>query len=245
MIPEYTPHELEWTPSRVARIWDFYASTPAFRTAFFSAHSGGAIVKRADSLIGLKGMRVLDFGCGRGDLIEPLLGHGARVTGLEFSPDAAEESIRRFRGHEGFEGVVVTEVLPSELTEAFDVVFLIEVLEHLLPEQVAGTLAEVRRLTKSGGSVVVTTPNAEVLAEALVHCPECGATFHRWQHQRTLDSASISSLFAEHGIRAKHVEALYWGLSRLGALRQRLKRKGPLPRPHLFYVGEPAPRLPS
>jgi 2-polyprenyl-3-methyl-5-hydroxy-6-metoxy-1,4-benzoquinol methylase len=239
LTDDYAPHELEWSPARVSRIWDFYASTPAYRTAFFSAHSGAAIVKRADALIGLEGKSVLDFGCGRGDLIEPLLACGGRVTGLEFSPDAAEESRARFQGHERFQGVVVAEDLPSELTETFDVVFLIEVLEHLLPEQVAGTLAEVHRLTKPGGSVVVTTPNAEVLGEASVHCPECGATFHRWQHQRTLDSSSISALFAEHGFRTKHVEALYWGLSRLGALRQRLKRNGPLPRPHLFYVGEP------
>jgi 2-polyprenyl-3-methyl-5-hydroxy-6-metoxy-1,4-benzoquinol methylase len=239
MTDNYTPHELEWNPTRVARIWDFYASTPEYRAAFFSAHSGAAIVKRADALIGLDGKRVLDFGCGRGDLIEPLLAHGGRVTGLEFSPDAAEEAVVRFRGHQGFQGVVITDDLPSELTETFDVVFLIEVLEHLLPEQVAGTLAEVHRLIKPGGRVVVTTPNEEVLGEASVHCPECGATFHRWQHQRSLDTESISALFAAHGFRTTHVEALYWGLSRLGALRQRLKRNGPLPRPHLFYVGEP------
>ena len=241
MTDNYSPHELEWNPARVARIWDFYASTPAYRTAFFSAHSGGAIVKRANALIGLEGKSVLDFGCGRGDLLAPLLAHGGRVTGLEFSPDAAEESLARFRGHERFQGVVVTEDLPSELTETFDVVFLIEVLEHLLPEQIEGTLAEVHRLIKPGGSAVVTTPNAEVLGEAAVHCPECGATFHRWQHQRTLDSTSIVALFAEHGFRTTHVEALYWGLSRLGALRQRLKRKGHVPQPHLFYVGEPVP----
>lgn len=241
----YVPHELEWTPDRVGRIWDFYSSTAAYRTAFFSAHSGAAIVKKANALIGLDGKSVLDFGCGRGDLIEPLLAHGAGVTGLEFSRDAAEESKRRFQGSPRFKGVVVTEDLPSELTETFDAVFLIEVLEHLLPEQVETTLAEVHRLTKPGGSVVVTTPNAEILGEGSVHCPECGATFHRWQHQRTLDTTSISALFADHGFRARHVEALYWGLSRLGSLRQRLKGNGPVPRPHLFYVGEPVPLRPT
>jgi 2-polyprenyl-3-methyl-5-hydroxy-6-metoxy-1,4-benzoquinol methylase len=242
---EYIPHELEWSPARVGRLWDFYASAPAYRSAFFSAHSGRAIVKRADQLIGLDGKHVLDFGCGRGDLIEPLLLAGARVIGLEFSPDAAEESTRRFQGDEGFEGVVLTESLPSKLVEGFDVVFLIEVVEHLLPEQMTETLAEVHRLTKPGGSVVVTTPNGEVLGEAAVHCPECGATFHRWQHQRALDRVSISALFAEHGFRTKQVESLYWGLSRLGAIRQRLKRNGPLPKPHLLYVGEPVPSTSS
>lgn len=230
-------HELAWTPEKVARLWDFYGSSEAHRGAYFSALLGRRIVATADRLVGLRGRRVLDFGCGRGDLLAYLLEAGAVASGLEFSADSAELARGRLAGCAGFGGVELAQGLPSGLADgSFDVVLLVEVVEHLLDDQFAPTLAEVARLLVPGGSVVVTTPNAEDLAAARIFCPDCGAVFHPWQHQRSLSSQSIAALMAEHGFQAAGVRELDWASTRLGRLRARvgLATAG---RPHLLYTG--------
>jgi SAM-dependent methyltransferase len=233
---EYAPHEVEWTPEKVGRLWDFYSSGEVFHGTYFSAHSGEAIVARLDSELGLDGKKVLDYGCGRGSLLAFLLDRKVRAAGLEFSEGSAEVARRALDGKPGFEGVVVAEQPPAPLPDgSFDVVLLIEVVEHLLEDQLAPTFAEVRRLLAPGGSVVITTPYAEPVGERYVRCPDCGGTFHRWQHVRSLDEASGRALLVEHGFEPRTAEGVFWGLSRLQLLRHRLGRR---PMPHLLLVGE-------
>ena len=235
MSVDYTPHEVEWTPEKVGRLWDYYASSPAYRSFFFSAHSGRAIAERAERDLGLKGKRVLDFGCGRGDLLEHLLALDVPAQGLEFAPEAAQVVADRLGADPRFQGVVVAEELPSPLADgSFDVVFLLEVVEHLLTEQIEPTIREVARILSSGGHVVVTAPNAEELGTEQVHCPDCGATFHRWQHQRSLTPESVAVLFAPHGFETTTAEALDWTRR---PLRTRVLHPRGFGRPHLLYVG--------
>lgn len=230
----YEPHDVEWTPGKVARVWDHYGSITAFRPLYFSAHSGGAIVARADHELGLQGKRVLDFGSGQGDLLAHLFRRGIAAHGLEFSAGSAAATRARFASEERFRGIEIADKLPSPYPdESFEVVFLVEVVEHLLDEQLEPTVRELSRLLAPGGHVVATTPNAEDLVLENVHCPDCGATFHRWQHQRSLSATSLAALFP--GFEVVHVKALDWGLRRRSRLRLLLRRGGSMP--HLFYVG--------
>jgi 2-polyprenyl-3-methyl-5-hydroxy-6-metoxy-1,4-benzoquinol methylase len=229
----YTPHEVEWSPEKVARVWDFYGSIDAFRPLYFSAHSGAAIVERTDRELGLRGKRVLDFGAGHGDLLAHFFARGIAASGLEFSAGSAKATRERFVSEPLFGGIEVAEELPASYAdESFDVVFLVEVVEHLLEPQLAPTVREVERLLAPGGHVVVTAPNAEVLVLEHVRCPDCGATFHRWEHQRSLTAASLSQLFGRFEIVRS--EAVNWSPG--GSLVARLlrRRRGT---PHLFYVG--------
>lgn len=239
MSAEFAPHELEWTPERVGRLWAFYGSSPAYGGQYFSRHSGRAIVERAEREIGLRGKRVLDFGCGRGDLLAHLVGRGIFAAGLEFSAESAAEATARLEGEPLFGGVEVAGALPSSLAGgSFDAVFLVEVIEHLLDDQLGPTLAEVRRLLAPGGCVVVTAPNEEDLAANAVQCPQCGATFHRWQHQRSLSAASVAGLFAAYGFEPKVATGLDWGLTGRARLRRLLAHPRSRPgRPHLLYIG--------
>jgi SAM-dependent methyltransferase len=237
----YVPHDLEWTPAKIGRIWDFFSQSLS-PDLYFSAHSGAAIVERVDRLLGLRGRRILDFGCGRGDLLDHLFRCGLHAQGLEFSVESAAGTEARFADQPLFAGIVVAEELPSPLPAgSFDVVFLVEVIEHLLDAQIEPTLAEVRRLLGPKGVVVVTCPNAEDLSESSVQCPDCGAVFHRWQHLRSLGAESIEALFALHGFRTVQVEALLWGARRRTRLRANLRKLAGKPAyaPHLLYMGSP------
>ena len=230
----YEPHQVEWTAEKVGRVWDHYGSIEAFQPLYFSAHSGEAIVARADAELGLAGKRVLDFGSGHGDLLAQLFRRGIAAHGLEFSAGSAAATRARFASEARFLGIEVTDDLPSPYADgSFDVVFLVEVVEHLLEEQVAPTMRELTRLLAPGGHVVATTPNAEQLVHEEVHCPDCGATFHRWQHQRSLTADSLAALFS--GFEVVRAVALDWGERRRSRLRRLLRPGGAAP--HLLYVG--------
>lgn len=194
---------------------------------------------RVERVAGLRGRRVLDFGCGRGDLLGHLFERGVAATGLEFERASAAEAEARFAPEPLFQGVEVAVELPSGLADgAFDRILLVEVVEHLLDDQVVPTLAEVRRLLAPGGRVVATTVNDEELEASKVPCPDCGAVFHRWQHQRSFTAGSLAAMFEAGGFRTERVEATFWGATLPVRLRTKLRHpRAPLPRPHLFYVG--------
>jgi SAM-dependent methyltransferase len=100
------------------------------------------------------GDRVLDLGCGDGAFAAELVAAGCRVV----MADVADEALRRARGRApGAEAVALAEGAPLPFAEdAFDVVWAGEVLEHVA--DVAGLLAEVRRVLRWGGRLLVTTP---------------------------------------------------------------------------------------
>jgi len=106
------------------------------------------------------GERVLDVGCGEGRFAAELVRAGARVVGI----DVAEEPLRRARAREQqLDLRIVDDGAPWELEDAsFDVVWAGEVIEHVA--DTAAWLSEVRRVLRSGGSLLVSTPAHEPLA---------------------------------------------------------------------------------
>ncbi|HEU4979411.1 MAG TPA: class I SAM-dependent methyltransferase [Solirubrobacteraceae bacterium] len=99
-----------------------------------------------------QGQRVLDLGCGDGAFAAELAGAGAHVV----AADVSREALRRASAP-GVELVALEEGAPLPFAEdAFDVVWAGEVLEHVA--DVAGLLAEVRRVLRWGGTLIATTP---------------------------------------------------------------------------------------
>jgi 2-polyprenyl-3-methyl-5-hydroxy-6-metoxy-1,4-benzoquinol methylase len=100
------------------------------------------------------GERVLDVGCGEGHFAAELARAGAQVVGI----DVAEVPLRRARGrHPELDLRLVAAEGPWELADAsFDVVWAGEVIEHVA--DTAAWLSEVRRVLRSGGRLLVSTP---------------------------------------------------------------------------------------
>lgn len=106
----------------------------------------------------LHGCRVLEVGCGRGGLLKAI---GDRLEcdlhGVDFVNAYAEEASKRTGPTVTITVANVQERLPYPGSH-FDVVFAMEVLEHLkFPER---CLAEVRRVLKDGGKAILSIPNA-------------------------------------------------------------------------------------
>jgi SAM-dependent methyltransferase len=110
------------------------------------------------------GDRILDLGTGNGAFAKELLAAGCDVVAV----DVAEEALRRARARApGLDARRVEENAPLPLGEdSVDVVWAGEVLEHVA--DVVGLLADVRRVLRWGGTLLVTTPYHGRLALALL-----------------------------------------------------------------------------
>jgi len=114
----------------------------------------------------LRGLRILDIGCGAGVLSEPLARIGAAVVGA----DAAETSIEVAKRHAAGSGLdidyrAVTAEALADAGERFDIVLAMEVIEH-----VADVDLFVRRcaeMIKAGGLMIVATINRTLKSFAL------------------------------------------------------------------------------
>jgi 2-polyprenyl-6-hydroxyphenyl methylase / 3-demethylubiquinone-9 3-methyltransferase len=106
----------------------------------------------------IKGLKILDIGCGGGLVSEPLARLGAHVTGI----DGAGELIKIAKLHASTSKVNITyrHTLTAELMkehQQFDVVLALEVLEHV-PDQ-GEFVHHVSQLAKPGGMVIFSTLN--------------------------------------------------------------------------------------
>jgi SAM-dependent methyltransferase len=99
------------------------------------------------------GERVLDLGCGEGDFAAAAAQAGAgEVLGV----DVAGEAVRRARArHPALRFERAEGPLPAG-DASFDLVWCSEVLEHVL--DTAALLSEARRVLRTGGVLLVTTP---------------------------------------------------------------------------------------
>ncbi len=105
------------------------------------------------------GGAILDIGCGRGLLLEKVRAvavEGSVFSGIDISP----ELVRISKESNPVADIRVgdAEALPYP-DNSFDVVFMTEVLEHMLDFKAA--LSEVRRVLKAGGIFIVSVPNRD------------------------------------------------------------------------------------
>jgi malonyl-CoA O-methyltransferase len=130
-----------------------------------------------DRLLGdVAGLDVVDVGCGTGRHTLRLAARGADVVGVDFS-DGMLERARRKEGAEGVRWVVhdVTQP-PLPLQDAsFDRVLCALVVDHIA--DLAGFLAELRRLARPHGRVLVTVMHPAMMLkgiQARFHDPVSG-----------------------------------------------------------------------
>ena len=100
--------------------------------------------------------RVLEIGCGGGNVLERI---GGRRFGIDLSPSMLQKAQSRLKGKAQFSRADAMH-LPF-CDAAFDRVFCSEVLEHVMdPEAV---VREMRRVLKPNGFAVVSVPNEDLI----------------------------------------------------------------------------------
>jgi len=142
------------------------------------------------------GERVLDVGCGEGRFAGELLDLGAQVVGI----DVAEEPLRRARArHPELDVRLVGDAGPWPLQDAsFDIVWAGEVIEHVA--DTSAWLSEARRVLRSGGSLVLSTPAHErltLLASALSRRAFARHFDPRGEHLRFYSRDTLTQLLGD------------------------------------------------
>jgi 2-polyprenyl-3-methyl-5-hydroxy-6-metoxy-1,4-benzoquinol methylase len=104
----------------------------------------------------LRGKTVLDLGCGQGQNIAPLLARGARVLGIDISPDLIVIAEKRLRDAGLEAAVCVGSAYETGLPdESIDVIFCMAVIHHL---DIRLARNEMWRILRPGGVVILREP---------------------------------------------------------------------------------------
>jgi len=238
-------HEVTWSPEAIQQFWDFYSSHAARHGSYFSSLYGDALLTLVRRRVTLGGT-IVDVGCGKGDLLDAILRAGWTCLGIDSSPVAVEQVRKRFSNQRLFLGgeTGTLEAIPVKTSEA-GAVFLVEVLEHLDAATSGRAFAELRRVIRRGGHLIVTVPNEEDLEANKVACPECGCVFHRMQHLRSFNSQSLKQLLISEGFEVPSIVptnlAVHGGqrftqaVAFVRRVRHALRQ---LPKPHLIAIGK-------
>lgn len=147
------PSEIKKFEDLASRWWDpesefapLHAINP-LRTEYINLHSP------------VKGLKVLDVGCGGGLISEALAAFGAQVTGIDMGE--APLSVAKLHLLESGLNVeykkITAEELAAEQPEHYDIVTCLEMLEHV-PDP-ASVISACANMVKPGGDVYFSTIN--------------------------------------------------------------------------------------
>lgn len=161
----------------------------------------------------LDGKTALDVGSGAGLLTEPLARLGAKVTGIDASPEVIEVA----RDHAGASGLDIDYRAGDvqQLEGQFDLITAMEVIEH-----VADPGAFVKALAKrlaANGLLVMSTPNATawsklmmiVIGEGVGQIPKGTHDFDKF-----ITPERLKLLLADAGLKCLDVEGIAWSPTR-------------------------------
>jgi ubiquinone/menaquinone biosynthesis C-methylase UbiE len=172
-----------------------------------------------DGLVRLAGVshgeRVVDIGSGRGELLVAAARAGAELTtGVEYSTAAVKLACQTLERHGvcGPAHVVAGDARALPLHDGMaDVVTMCDVVEHLTPDELACSLAEVRRVLRPGGRVFIHTFPTRTIYNTTYRALRCIlGRWRRWPRDP----------------RSEHERLMHVNEQTLSSLRRALRRAG-------------------
>ena len=151
------------------------------------------------------GERVLDLGCGAGRFVAALRDAGADPVGVELADGALERARRNVEGADlralGADGAIPLE------DASVDLVWCSEVLEHV--PDTAALLSEARRVLRTGGRLLATTPSHDLPRRALIALGRFDAHFDPLgQHVRFYSRRSLARVLDTFAFEDVRIDAI-------------------------------------
>ncbi|MFQ5768479.1 MAG: class I SAM-dependent methyltransferase [Acidobacteriota bacterium] len=184
----------------------------------------GVLLDRASRLLKIPAPRLLDIGCGVGDLAVAALQRGWQAIGLESAQSAVQKAAARGVPvvHGDAAGVLLAAdrdlPLPQELRRPFDLVVLRDTLGHL--PGAGQVLAGATRLLRAGGWLVVRVPNRHTRlfrwARLAGLVTDSSGALHLPAQILHLDRAALQRLLGRQGLEHVCVEGESEGVRQNG-----------------------------
>jgi SAM-dependent methyltransferase len=184
---------LTWTPALAKKFWDDLTDTDFLAGIAFSCFAAPYLVELCQDYLTEQSI-ALDFGGGFNSYLgRELLKKGIFVKIYEPSLHESQlaEELRQNVRFLGIDSTIAA--------NAYDLVFAVEVIEHLFEEDIPVVLQKIRAGLKTGGIFVMTSPNQENLLLSSRYCPVCQHLFHPWGHLRSFNRDSLKTLLESSG----------------------------------------------
>jgi ubiquinone/menaquinone biosynthesis C-methylase UbiE len=194
-------HYHTWSPQSISAYWDIWTHNPFLRSQFYPIAYWRDLLVWAQERITTTPLRILDIGCGDGNLIECIRAvyQDASIWGVDISAQSMEAAQERFHKDPRIRFKVGSiERLPFE-DESFDLVTCTEVLEHAFPSAFLRSFSEVKRVLAKRGHYLASMPFKENIS--FVCCPECGSVFTPYQHMLfQVSHEDVRELLSKNGL---------------------------------------------
>lgn len=179
------------------------------------------------------GAKVLEVGCGTGNVTRELIEHAASVISIDLSPEYIDSIRQEFGGREGFEAVACDICDPAALELARhqpDTAVCLNVLEHIQDDR--GALAAMHAILRPGGTLVLFVPALPALY---------GSLDRALDHHRRYRKRALSDMLREIGFET--IEARYMNFPGLFGwyLNSRILRRQLLPEGQLALYNRLVP----
>lgn len=209
-IARFSSHARAWWDPKgvMASLHKLNPARVAYLRAKIATHFG-----TEGKALPLKGLSVLDIGCGGGLVAEPLARLGGQVTGL----DASEAMIAVAKEHAAQEGLKIAYRVGSaeecaRSGQAFDIVTLMDILEHAA--DVGALVRSAAALLKPDGLMLFSTVNRTmksyllgiVAAEYVLRWAPVGT--HDWN--RFVRPSELAAQLAQAGLHLTNIEGIVY-----------------------------------
>jgi len=163
------------------------------------------------------GSRLLDVACGPGTFVSTLPA-GVSCVGLDIAKAQIDYAQVHYATTERSFALMAPGALPVA-SDSFDVVTVVELIEHIPTAEAAQLLAECRRVLRPGGKLVVTTPNYAFLWPLLEFLTNrLGKVSYEDQHITQYRAPVLRALFRSAGFADPQVDTCLFSAPFFAAL---------------------------
>ena len=177
--------------------WSELSGTKFLKAIAFSRFAAAQLVDLVEPHLGENPL-VLDYGGGDNlYLVRELLRRGYRASCYEPNApvDYHNADLRSLPNYYG--------AVPDLHSNAYDCIFLSEVIEHLEDPELDRVLSTIVSALKPNGLLVITTPDNEDLFTASRYCPVCKHLFHPWGHVRAFTAPLLEEMLRRRGLECE------------------------------------------
>lgn len=152
----------------LSKQYDAFYKSSQHKAHLTEVHLGSWPKNRVEAILHSagEGANVLDVGCGDGSLLFQLKGRFGTLYGLEYSPSRLEQARLNLSEFQFVPLLGSAEDMKDIASDSIDCIVSADTIEHI--PNVYAACAEIFRVLKPGGRLVINTPNIAFLKKRLL-----------------------------------------------------------------------------